>query len=189
MPDTPEDPAPDAPAKGTEAPQNPPTEPPKADPGTPAPSDLGDAGKKALEAERTARKTAEKALQDALKAADAGKSAEQRLADQMAELNGKFEAAERARLRLEVASEHNIPRDYHDLLTATDADALRAQAEKVAALVRASATPSHQPVPGQGQQGGAASLDSQIAQAMADGNTVLAISLQNQKLLAPQTAR
>ncbi|MFO6454542.1 MULTISPECIES: hypothetical protein [unclassified Aeromicrobium] len=61
-------------------------------------------------------------------------------------------------IRQALAVEFNIPAEHQDLLSATDPDALRAQAEKVAALV-ANITPEFQANPGQGQNGGSASAE------------------------------
>lgn len=74
-------------------------------------------------------------------------------------------SADFAELRQSLAAEFAIPDEHHDLLSATDPDALRSQAEKIAALVAAQGPPPP-PLfaanPGQGQgQGGGSSTDTE----------------------------
>lgn len=80
--------------------------------------------------------------------AETVKSIQQALADQQLKAT-----------RLEVAAEHQIPAEYHDLLTETDTEKLKAQAAKIASLVAAqkaaAGTPAHLPIPGQGAGGNA----------------------------------
>lgn len=80
--------------------------------------------------------------------AETVKSIQQALADQQLKST-----------RLEVAAEHQIPAEYHDLLTETDTEKLKAQAAKIATLVAAqnaaAGTPAHLPIPGQGAGGNA----------------------------------
>lgn len=86
----------DQPAKGDETP----------------PADLGDAGKKALEAERKARRDAEsqlKSLHDELQAIkDRDKSDGEKLAEKLAAAEKRAADAETKALRLEVASEKGV---------------------------------------------------------------------------------
>lgn len=75
-------------------------------------------------------------------------------------LTKRLDDAEKRAVKLSIAAEKNIPADYHDLLTETDTEKLRAQAEKVAALVAAASkddpqNPAFQANPGQGQNGAA----------------------------------
>lgn len=158
-------PTPPAPAPAP-APATPPATPPPAPPETPpAPGatpgqqqpeePLGAPGLRALQAERERANTAESAL-----AVANAKIAEFENAN-LSELEREKARADKAeadvatertqRLRLEAAAEHGIPKEYHDLLTATDEAALKAQAAKVAALIPANGTPPPPPaLPGQG---------------------------------------
>lgn len=124
---------------------------------------LGAPGLKALQAERDARAVAEKerdALQDQVdkfQQANLSEIEREKAAREKAEAAALTERAEK--LRLQAAIEFGIPKDYLDLLTATDEKTLKSQAEKVAALVKTSAsqTPlpgqgSHQTAPGSGQE-------------------------------------
>lgn len=74
-------------------------------------------------------------------------------------LKARLDASELEATRLRVAAEHNIPADYHDLLTETDTEKLSAQAKKVGALIAAKPgepqNPAFQANPGQGQNGAA----------------------------------
>lgn len=136
-----------------------PTEPTPVDsaPAQPAPEDtLGDAGKAAIAAERKARKEAEKTVKDLserLKAIeDKDKSELEKAQAAATELQEKYRTELAARLRLSAAATHGIPAEYHDLLTATDEEALQAQATKVAALLKANGTSVPRGLPGQGHQ-------------------------------------
>ncbi len=138
------------------------TTPPAPEPTTapPAPADdLGDAGKKAIAAERAARRAAEKA--NAEMAArikefeDASKSEAEKAA-------ARAEAAEKAlaevtakALRLEVAAEVGVPADLVEFLTGGDEESLRAQADKLMAATAASKAPrAPQPDTSQGAKPG-----------------------------------
>lgn len=70
-------------------------------------------------------------------------------------------------LRLTVADEHKIPEAYRNLLTETEPEKLKAQAETVGVLVAAqsaaAAPPGFQPNPGQGQGGAGGSSDDEYA--------------------------
>lgn len=111
------------------------------------------------------------------------------LAETVKGLQAKIDAAELKAARLAIAAEHSIPAEFQDLLTETDMEKLRAQAEKVGALVAAksaaAAPPAFQSNPGQGQAGGAgdalAAIDAQIAEAVKSGNTVASIGLKQQR--------
>lgn len=113
-------------------------------------ADLGDAGKKALDAERRARRQAEKERAElAAKVAEfenASKSEAEKAA-------ARAEAAEKAlaemtakALRLQVATEAGIPADLHEFLTGTDEESLRAQATKLAEIAATASAP-RQPKP------------------------------------------
>lgn len=137
-------------------PQPAPTQTPPPDVTPPATDDdkLGDGGKAAIKAERDARKAAEKELkevQDRLKAIeDKDKSELEKATARLAELEQTYGTERATRLRLEIASEFEIGKDDLVLLTATDEDGLRAQAERVKARNDAVAGRSPAPLPGQG---------------------------------------
>ena len=119
---------------------------------------LGEPGKAALNAERKARREAEKqlkALTDRLQAIeDKDKSDLERAQSRLAELEKQYGEERAQRLRLSVASQHSIPADYVDLLTATDEEGLEQQAARVAQLVKASSAPEFARNPGQGAGNG-----------------------------------
>lgn len=99
---------------------------------------------------------------------------EDALAETVKNLQQQFAASQLEATRLRIAANPGvdaegkplpaIPPDYHDLLTETDPEKLKAQAEKVAALVAARGqspeAPQFQPNPGQGQ-GGSTSAQAQ----------------------------
>lgn len=140
-------------------------------PGTPtAPAtgdQLGEAGLKALHAERDARKEAERRLSDTekrLKELTDQRPADQKLADQLAEIQEELSNERIARLRSDAALTHQITPDNLPLLTGTTPDELTAQATRIAALQQAATAaagangtitiPGHQPHPGQGLPSG-----------------------------------
>lgn len=142
------------------------TTPPAPEPTTapPAPADdLGDAGKKAIAAERAARKAAEKQAADLAAQVKAFEDASKTEAEKAA---ARAEAAEKAlaevtakAARLQVAAEVGVPADLVEFLTGGDEESLRAQAEKLMAATAASKAPRvPQPDPSQGAKpGGSAS--------------------------------
>ena len=98
------------PATGDPAPAAPAAPPPDPEPALPA--DLGEAGRKAIDAERTLRKNLERQLREleplaeqARKDADARKSAEQKLAEKLttAEANAQAARAELSKLQAAIA--------------------------------------------------------------------------------------
>lgn len=102
----------------------------------PAP-DLGDAGKKALAAERAAKKAAEKQLSEL---AARLQEYEERDKTETQKLAERAELAERERdalrvesLRARVAITKGLPADLMEFLTATDEDELNAQADRLLA--------------------------------------------------------
>lgn len=131
-------------------------------PATPAAVEqpLGEAGLKALQAERQLRKAAEDAkaeLERQVAALNDKRPADQKVADQLRELTEQLATEKIARLRSQTALEHKITPDYAALLTATTAEDLAAQATLIANLQAAAtataatpATPGHQSHPGQG---------------------------------------
>lgn len=103
------------------------------------PADLGDAGKKALAAERDARKAAEKsAAEYAAKVKafeDAQKSDAEKAAEALATAQKDAESARTEALRWRVAAKHGISdEDAETFLTGTDEDTITRQAERLAAI-------------------------------------------------------
>lgn len=111
------------------------------------PQQLGDAGKKALDAERAARKAAEdsaKTLQAKLDQIEKANMSELEKAQASAAENLKAaEAAKSEALRWRIAAKHGISDDDAEtFLTGTDEDSLTKQAERLAALAAAKAGPT-----------------------------------------------
>lgn len=103
------------------------------------PVELGDAGKKAIAAEREARKAAEKqAAEYAAKVKafeDAQKTEAERAAEALATAQRDAEAAKTEALRWRVAAKHGISdEDAETFLTGTDEAAITRQAERLAAI-------------------------------------------------------
>lgn len=152
MPEPTPVPAPPAPV----VPQPPAIPPASPDVTPPAKDDdnLGDAGKAAIKAERDARKAAEKERDEVRKRLqvleDKDKSELERATARVAELEQTYTTERATRLRLEIASEFEIGKDDLVLLTATEEDALRAQAERVKARTDAASGRPAGPLPGQG---------------------------------------
>lgn len=136
-----ETPQPDASAVETTAPE------------MPAPDPLGEGGKKALEAERAARKEAERAAAElAAKVKefeDAQKSEAERTAEALAEAQQRAAKAEAEALRLRIAAETELPADLHEFLAGDTEEELRAKAEKLKAATAAGVR-RPQPDPSQG---------------------------------------
>ena len=119
-------------------------------------SALGEAGKKALAAERDARKAAEKALreaQDQIKAFETERLSDLEKAQAAAkEWQEKAQAATAESLRYRIATKHGISdEDAETFLTATDEDGLTKQAERLKALAKPTGIPF--PDPTQGARG------------------------------------
>ncbi len=116
--------------------------------------DLGDAGKKALAAERAAKRAAEKRAAE-LEARvkefeDASKSeAEKAAARAEAAEKALAEMTQRA-LRLQVATETGLDSSLHEFLTGSDEESLRSQAEKLKAATAAQRATTPRPDPTQG---------------------------------------
>ena len=125
---------------------------------------------------------------------DGEKPEADKLADTVRDLQEKFAESERARALLDVADEHGIPKEYRHLLTETDPDRLKAQAESVAELVKDKAeregAPPFQRNPGQGQGSGKPpTLAEQLAAAEQEGDKAKAASLKTQMLLAAREGK
>lgn len=119
-----DDPKPD-PAKGE----------PKPDPKPPTDPDLGDAGKKALDEERKARRDAEK-LSNELKAklqelTDRDKSETEKLAERAATAERRVVEAETRALRLEVAADHGLSPAQAKRLVGATREELEADANEL----------------------------------------------------------
>lgn len=107
--------------------------------GDPEPQQLGDGGKKALDAERKAKRDAEKRAAE-LEARlqqfeDANKTEAQRLTDQMTAAVTRAETAEKTATRLRVALAKGLPLDLADRLRGDSEDDLTADADALLALV------------------------------------------------------
>lgn len=120
------------------------------------PADLGDAGKKALTAERDARKAAEKAAADLqakldqiekanLSELEKAQLAAKEAQDQLAEIT-------RQNLRNSVALAKGVPADLAEFLTGDTEDELNAKADTLLTRLNAPTTPL--PDPSQGAKGG-----------------------------------
>jgi colicin import membrane protein len=120
------------------APDVPAVVPPAATPVVPDESQLGDAGKAALQVERDAR-AAEKARADAaeakLQAAEDAKLSDiqkaQKERDDQASENAKLKAAN---ARLAALADYPVPKEYQDLVTGTDEASYLASAKKISDL-------------------------------------------------------
>lgn len=164
-------------------------------PADPAPTDLGDAGKRALEAERKAKRDAERRAAEAearVKEFEDSQKSELEKAAARAEAAEKAAAEAQAKaLRLEIAEEMKVPSNLRRFLTGTDEDSLREQAEslvnELAAAMEASRTTPRPDVSQGAKPANAADIDTQIAEATKAGNHALAISLKRQKAYAPTT--
>jgi len=113
---------------------------------------LGEAGKRALTAERDARAAAERALADLRKEiADGKKSAEQRAADDLAAAQRDAAAAELKALRYEVAATKGLDLKLAPRLTGATRTEIEADADALKALIPAGST---SPLPDPSQGGG-----------------------------------
>lgn len=159
-------------------------------PATPE-ADLGDAGKKALSAERTARKAAEKLANDLaakVKAFEDEKLTElERAQREAADLRAATAKAEADAMRLRLATRYGISEEDAEMfLTGSTEEALTAQAERVAAL-RGESKRFKGSADGGARRESQPSIDDQIAEASKAGNHALAISLKRQKAYASNT--
>jgi len=116
---------------------------------------LGDAGKRALQAERDARKQAERqlaALQEQVDAITAEKMTDLERAQQAAtKAQEDAEKSAREALRYRYASRHGISDEDAELfLTGVDEESVARQAERLAAAMGAPRTPAPDPSQGVG---------------------------------------
>lgn len=161
---------------------------------TPDDEPLGEAGKKALQREREARKAAEKARTEAeakvREFEDRDKSELQRANERAAELEEQATKAQAEALRYRIATKHRISDDDAEtFLTATDEDTLTRQAERLVELrgeQNGSRTP--RPDPSQGSRG-SVDIDAQIAEAEQKGDVRTSIRLKQEKAAAQRAAK
>ena len=142
-------------------------EPNQPEPQAPKPDEpLGDAGLKALQAEREARKAAEDALKaaererDAVKAKaqkwdeaeEAQKTELERAREEAAKALADAETARTEALRYRIANKHGVSEeDAETFLTASDEEGLERQAARLAEIAAAKReTERHTPDPSQG---------------------------------------
>lgn len=151
---------------------------------------LGDGGKAALEAERKARREADKQLK-ALQARiqefeDRDKSEAERLLARAEKAEKDAANLAAAIAKRDIAAKFGIT-DADDIslfLTGTDEETLTKQAERLAARSTQAPPPAAPSAAGQGNVGkpiGAGDLDQQIADAQKAGNVALSIYLKNQR--------
>lgn len=120
---------------------------------------LGEPGKRALEAERQARKTAEKQASELAAKVKEFEQAQlneaERLSAQLQEAKDAARRAESEALRLRIASEIQLPGDLLEFLTGDDEEEIRERADKLkAATAAANAPRAPQPDPSQGAKPG-----------------------------------
>lgn len=178
-----------------------PTSDPAPTPATdPADQPLGPAGKKALDAEREARKELERqlaALSPLQKLAEAmgagtpaagGKSEVELLNERFATYETQLTDERQARWRAEVAAAKGLNPQQAARLQGSSLEEFTADADALVALFpTAPAGPRNPaPDPSQGARGGqpGPDLEAQIAAAKTAGNTRLAIQLERSKLLS-----
>lgn len=163
---------------------------PQTEPETPAsdsPTDLGDAGKKALAEERKARKAAEKSAADAAAKVkeyeDRDKTEMEKSAERSKQAEEERDAAKAEALRLRTAIKHGISDEDAELfLTGKDEETLTRQAERLAERLTAAGPKIPKPDPSQGARG-PVGLDARIAEAEKAGDVRTAIALKSQQLL------
>lgn len=125
----------------------------------PVETDLGEAGKKALAAERRRADNAEKALKALQADADSRAAAEltelERFKKENDELRANATKADLAAIRLQVALEKGIPANLAARLQGTDYDSLAADADSLSALVsdKSKQDPFPKADPSQGAKG------------------------------------
>lgn len=122
--------------------------------GEPETPDLGDAGKRAIAAERDARSKAEKLANELQAKLDKieqdGLSEIEKATKRAADAETNLTAAEKRIARLTVIADKQIPAEYQDLVRGDTEDELVAAADKIAALI--DKAPRGPVIPGQGKQ-------------------------------------
>lgn len=120
----------------------------------PESADLGDAGKRAIAAERDARSKAEataKELQAKLDKIEQDGLSELEKANKRAQdAESQLTASEKRIARLTVIADKQIPAEYQDLVRGDTEEELAAAADKIAALI--DKAPRGPVIPGQGKQ-------------------------------------
>jgi aminopeptidase N len=136
-----------------------PTAPAEAE-ATTEPQELGDGGKKALQAERDARKAADKAvaeLQAKLKTFEDANKSELELAQQTAaEAQAQVAQLRAENIRKSVALTKGVPADLEEFLTGETEEEVAAKADLLMARLATPGTPK--PDPSQGAKAGAHAL-------------------------------
>ncbi len=131
--------------------------PPAPAASTPDADQLGDAGKAALDAERKARRDADKALRDAqaqLKAyEDRDKTDTQKAVDDLASARAERDAALAEAARYKAAVDNGLSADDMALLDGIPADQVPERAKKLAARLAPAKPPAAPPASGQGNTG------------------------------------
>jgi hypothetical protein len=102
---------------------------------------------------QAAQERQKKVLAEAFGLAEPPKT-EDDLAETVKAIQEQLATSQREATKLQIAAEKQIPAEYHHLLTETDPERLKTQAETVAQLVQKAVTPpAFVPNPGQGQGG------------------------------------
>lgn len=115
---------------------------------------LGEGGIKALQAERDARKQAEKERDDLLKQIDdSKKTAEQKAADDLKAARDESASNALKALKYEVAAEKEIPLRFASRLTGTSKEELLADADQLKEFVADAKPTTPRPNPLQGKSG------------------------------------
>lgn len=140
----------------SEQPTTEPVEPTNVETPQGDPAELGDAGKKALAAEREARKAAEKSAAEfaaRLKEIEQANLSELEKAQRAAkEAQDQLSEISRQNLRNSVALSKGVPADLVEFLTGDTEDEIAARADTLLARLNAPTTP--RPDPTQGAKGG-----------------------------------
>lgn len=175
---------------------DPPNDPLKTDPPDDGDVDLGDAGKKALQREREARKAAEKAKAEAdakiKEYEDAQLSERERLEKERDEAKKAAATTAQEAALYKAAVTYGLTEDDLELLEGVPADQVDSRAKRLSerlaeskAEQNGSRTP--RPDPSQGSRG-PVDLDAQIAEAEQKGDVRASIRLKQEKALAARTA-
>lgn len=184
------------------------TPPAATNPPAPAPASpedgLGEAGKRALQAERDKRKELEKQvgelkplldfvsqIRGGQAVPDSQKTEVEQMAARLAEVEKSAADERMLRLRLEVATEKGLTPAQAARLTGTSKEELAADADALKVLFPTAPAAGGQPGtpgtpapdPSQGARGGGTSIDALIADAEQRGDTRTAIVLKARKLM------
>ena len=157
--------------------------------GTAAPDDepLGEAGKRALQREREARKAAEKAAAEAAAKVkeyeDAQLSEKERLERERDEARENATAKAREAALYKAAVDYRLTSDDLELLDGIPAEQIDDRARRLAERLASTAPRVPKPDPSQGPRG-PVDIDAQIADAESRGDVRESIRLKNQKLLS-----